>query len=74
VAAGDRYGKLALTAQGIRQRDRWVIEAVRGCGLPLCILLAGGYAPTRARTAELHAHVFREAVGFERQAASRLGD
>ena len=69
VAAGDRYGKLALTEEGIRQRDRWVIEAVRSRGLPLCIVLAGGYAPTRARTAELHAHVFREAVAVERQAA-----
>ncbi len=68
VAAGDRYGKLALTEEGIRQRDRSVIGAVRGRGLPLCIVLAGGYAPTRARTAELHAHVFREAVAFERQA------
>jgi acetoin utilization deacetylase AcuC-like enzyme len=68
VAAGDRYGKLALTEEGIRQRDRWVIETVRSRGLPLCIVLAGGYAPTRARTAELHAHVFREAVAVERQA------
>jgi acetoin utilization deacetylase AcuC-like enzyme len=71
VAAGDRYGKLALTEEGIRQRDRCVIEAVRCGGLPLVIVLAGGYAPTRARTAELHAHAFREAVAFERGAALR---
>jgi acetoin utilization deacetylase AcuC-like enzyme len=64
VAAGDRYGKLALTEQGIRLRDRHVIDAVRGRGLPLTIVLAGGYAPSRARTAELHAHVFREAVAY----------
>jgi acetoin utilization deacetylase AcuC-like enzyme len=70
VAAGDRYGKLALTEEGIRHRDRYVIEAVRGRGLPLCIVLAGGYAPTRARTAELHAHVFREAVEYERLKAN----
>jgi len=66
VAAGDRYGKLALTEEGIRRRDRWVIEAVRRRGLPLIIVLAGGYAPTRARTAELHAHAFREAVACAR--------
>jgi acetoin utilization deacetylase AcuC-like enzyme len=66
VAAGDRYGKLALSDEGIRRRDQAVIEAVRDRGLPLCIVLAGGYAPTRARTAELHAHVFREAVAYER--------
>jgi acetoin utilization deacetylase AcuC-like enzyme len=73
VAAGDRYGKLALTEEGIRQRDRAVIEAVRGRGLPLVIVLAGGYAATRVRTAELHAHVFREAVAYERAAAGGPG-
>jgi acetoin utilization deacetylase AcuC-like enzyme len=66
VAAGDRYGRLALTEEGIRKRDRMVIEAVRRRGVPLAIVLAGGYAPSRARTAELHAHVFREAVDYER--------
>jgi acetoin utilization deacetylase AcuC-like enzyme len=71
VAAGDRYGKLALTEEGIRQRDRCVIEAVRGRGLPLTMVLAGGYAATRARTAELHAHAFREAVAYERRSAGR---
>jgi acetoin utilization deacetylase AcuC-like enzyme len=65
VAAGDRYGKLALTEEGIRQRDRCVIETVRSRGLPLSIVLAGGYASSRARTAELHAHAFREAADYE---------
>jgi acetoin utilization deacetylase AcuC-like enzyme len=70
VVAGDRYGKLALTASGLRARDQLVIQAVRGRGLPLVIVLAGGYAPTREGTAELHAHVFREAVAYERGARS----
>jgi acetoin utilization deacetylase AcuC-like enzyme len=65
VAADDRYGKLALSDEGIRQRDRMVITAARQRGIPLVIVLAGGYSPTRARTAELHAHVFREAVAYE---------
>jgi acetoin utilization deacetylase AcuC-like enzyme len=67
VAAGDRYGKLALTDEGIRLREREVVAAVRGGSLPLVVVLAGGYAETRARTAELHAHVFREAVAYERR-------
>ncbi|HWX33877.1 MAG TPA: histone deacetylase [Steroidobacteraceae bacterium] len=66
VAAGDRYGKLALTEEGIRLRDLAVIRGVRSRGLPLAIVPAGGYAATRARTAELHAHAFREAVAYER--------
>jgi acetoin utilization deacetylase AcuC-like enzyme len=67
VAAQDRYGKLALTEEGICSRDRYVIETVRSGGVPLVIVLAGGYAPTRARTAELHAHAFREAAAYERR-------
>ena len=67
VAAGDRYGKLALSEAGIRARDRRVVHSVRNRGLPMVIVLGGGYAATRARTAELHAHAFREAVAYERR-------
>jgi len=69
VAAGDRYGKLKLSDEGIRARDAAVIESVRGRGVPLVIVLGGGYAATRARTAELHALAFREAVAYERRIA-----
>jgi acetoin utilization deacetylase AcuC-like enzyme len=65
VAVGDRYGRLSLTDEGIRLRDRFVIESVRNLRLPLVIVLAGGYAPTRNRTAELHTMVFREAAAYE---------
>ena len=74
VAAGDRYGKLALSEEGIRLRDRRVIDEVRDRGIPLVIVLGGGYAPTRVRTVELHAHVFREAVAYERRGAATLAD
>jgi len=60
-AKGDRYGRLALSDDGLALRDRHVLEACRGRGLPLAITIAGGYAPTPGRTAELHAIVFREA-------------
>jgi len=69
VAAGDRYGRLNLSEAGIRARDRRVVQSVRGRGLPMTIVLGGGYAGTRERTAELHAHAFREAVEFERRTA-----
>jgi acetoin utilization deacetylase AcuC-like enzyme len=67
VAAGDRYGRLALSEEGVRARDAAVIEAVRRRGIPLVIVLGGGYAATRAHTAELHAHAFREALAYERR-------
>lgn len=66
VARGDRYGKLALTDDGVRRRDRCVVETVRSRGLPLAIVLGGGYAPTKDRTAELHSFAFQEAAAFAR--------
>jgi len=61
VVQGDRYGRLALTDMGLRRRERHVLESCRGAGLPVVITIAGGYAPTPERTAELHSIVFEEA-------------
>jgi len=66
VAAGDRYGRFALTDDGLRERDRRVLAAAHGAGMPLVITLAGGYAETPERTAALHAIVIEEAVALER--------
>ena len=64
VVAGDRYGRLALSEVGLRAREAKVISAVSRRGLPTVIVLGGGYSPTPASTANLHAHVFREARTF----------
>ena len=61
VVAGDRFGRLALTEEGLARRDRFTIESIAGAGIPLCMVLAGGYARSAERTAELHAHAHREA-------------
>ncbi len=63
-AQGDRYGRLALSDAGLRRRERTVLEACRARNLPLVITIAGGYAPTPERTAQLHALVFAEAVAL----------
>ncbi len=67
--AGDRYGRLALSEEGLESRDRYVLASLREAGLPVVILLSGGYAATPRRTAELHASVFRAAVEIEGAAA-----
>jgi acetoin utilization deacetylase AcuC-like enzyme len=70
VAAGDRFGRLALTETGIATRDRMVLDQVAGRGIPLCLTLSGGYATgddgrtSSERTAALHAITHREAVAF----------
>ena len=58
--AGDRLGRLALTLDGLKQRDRLVLEAARA--IPLVITLGGGYGDPIERTAEAHANTFRQAL------------
>jgi len=62
VWRGDRLGRLALTAEGIRGRDRTVLEAVRGRGLPLVGVIGGGYDDDPHRLARHHAILFEEAA------------
>lgn len=65
VLAGDRYGKLLLSERGLRERERRVALAVRGRGIPMAIVLGGGYAVDALRTAQLHVNVFREGLAVE---------
>lgn len=62
VVADDRFGRLSLTLDGLRARDRYVVETVRDTGIPLVLLLSGGYAPTHEETARRHSVVFEEAL------------
>jgi acetoin utilization deacetylase AcuC-like enzyme len=59
---GDRYGRLALSDSGLRRRERYVLETCRKAALPVAVSIAGGFAATPERTAELHAMVFEEAA------------
>ncbi len=61
VREGDRFGRLSLSRDGLHARDRYVLEQVKATGLPLTLLLSGGYAPTPEATADLHAIAHREA-------------
>lgn len=61
VVAGDRFGRLALSRDGLAARDRRVLEAASRRGVPLVLVLGGGYARTAEDTADLHAQVHRQA-------------
>lgn len=70
VVAGDRYGRFAVTDAGLRERERQVLRWAGSQGLPMVLTLAGGYAASAARTAELHAIVFEEAAALTGAAAA----
>jgi acetoin utilization deacetylase AcuC-like enzyme len=58
----DQLGGLRLTREGLRARDRLVIDAVRGEGIPLVITLAGGYARRVEDTVAIHVATIEEAA------------
>lgn len=59
---GDRYGRLRLTRAGLHRRDRLVLQSLRDRGIPVTMLLSGGYARSPEATADLHAISHREAA------------
>ncbi|HEY9855089.1 MAG TPA: histone deacetylase [Stenomitos sp.] len=59
--AGDRFGRLAMSPAGLAARDRLVLETTRTEGVPVVLLLSGGYAASAAETARLHAITHRVA-------------
>jgi acetoin utilization deacetylase AcuC-like enzyme len=52
---GDRLGRLSLTKDGLRARDVFVLDRLRAEGLPVCVVLAGGYAPDLRDTVDINA-------------------
>jgi acetoin utilization deacetylase AcuC-like enzyme len=52
---GDRLGRLALTKAGLAARDRHVLRRLRDAGLPVVVVLAGGYAPDVRDTVDINA-------------------
>jgi acetoin utilization deacetylase AcuC-like enzyme len=61
----DQLGGMRLTKEGLRRRDRLVIEVVRAAGVPLVITLAGGYARRIEDTVAIHTATIEEASRAE---------
>jgi len=59
---GDRLGRLALTKEGLAQRDGLVFGYCRSRGLPAAVTMAGGYASAIADTVEIQARTVAEAA------------
>jgi acetoin utilization deacetylase AcuC-like enzyme len=58
----DRLGRLKLTVDGLRTRDRLVFNACRERGLPVAITMSGGYCPDVDAIVTIHTNTIREAV------------
>lgn len=51
---GDRLGRLAVSMNGLAERDCLVFAACEGAGVPVATVLSGGYAVPVEDTVEIH--------------------
>ena len=58
----DQLGGLALTVEGLRERDRLVFSACREARVPVVLTLAGGYARRVEDTVGIHRATFEAAA------------
>ena len=59
---GDRLGRLALSREGLAERDRRVLAACRETGAAVAIAMAGGYAHHIDDTVAIHATTLETAA------------
>lgn len=62
----DQLGGLSLTRGGLKERDKLVIESARSLGIPVAIVLAGGYALEIKDTVDIHLNTVRIAQRVQR--------
>ncbi len=66
----DQLGGLRLTKEGLRRRDRLVMEAARAACVPVVVTLAGGYARHVQDTIDIHVATVEEAEAVARPAGN----
>ncbi len=64
VLASDKLGRLALSKEGCKSRDRFVLESAKQRQIPVAISMGGGYSPKISDIIEAHANTFRVAHGI----------
>ena len=62
----DQLGGLMLTKTGLKERDRIVLEGARRLGIPVAVVLAGGYASEIEETVDIHLNTIRVAQRIQR--------
>lgn len=55
----DKLGRLNLTIEGLKRRDRMVLEFARSKSIPIVTTMSGGYAVEIEDTVEIHCNTLR---------------
>ena len=61
ILESDRLGKLGVSREGCKQRDRFVFEQAIQRSVPIVVSMGGGYSPRLADIVEAHCNTFRVA-------------
>ena len=61
VLEDDKLGRLSLSREGCKERDRLVLQACADRDVPVAVSMGGGYAPRLATIIEAHANTYRVA-------------
>lgn len=59
VLASDKLGRLGLSIQGCKERDRKVLEAAKKNQIPVMCCMGGGYSEKISQIIEAHANTYR---------------
>ncbi len=58
---GDRLGRLRLTFEGLRARDRRIFDLAASLDVPIAVMMAGGYGHELAATVQVHLNTVQAA-------------
>lgn len=59
---GDRLGRLGLSVEGLRARDEYVFGRCQAAGVPVVVVMSGGYAPDVDDIVRIHLNTIRVAA------------
>ena len=59
VIQTDKLGKLSLTIEGCKERDRFVLQTCKNHNIPVMCSMGGGYSPDIKIIIDAHANTFR---------------
>src|SRR6185295_7078470 len=59
--AGDKLGRLALSMDGLRSRDEFVLQSCFAAEIPVVTVMSGGYAQNISDTVDIHCNTIRAA-------------
>lgn len=66
---GDRLGRLSVTKSAMAERDALVLDRCGARGVPVVVVMAGGYAAEVTDTVDIHETTFTTASRYAREGA-----